>query len=133
MAKFNGSNVVIYCDGVKVAHSIDGTITFNEDHPDATTKDSSRWKEHIHGDRGWEVSVNGLMDFSASMNGVELADFILNSNDVSIKVSNGTAGDIEWRGQVSLDSTSLSFPHNAPAAFDGTFTGNGAPTKVTIT
>jgi len=131
--KFNGDNILIYCDGVAVGHSIDGTLSVSQDLPDATTKDSSQWVEHIQGNRSWEVSGSGLVAFDSSMNAVEMIDYILNSNDVSVRFSNSNAGDIEWRGQVSVSSASFSAPQNSAAGYDFTLTGNGALTKVTIT
>lgn len=133
VGKFNGDNVLIYADGVAVGHSIDGTLSVSQDLPDSTTKSSSQWVEHIHGNRSWEVSGSGLVAFDSSMNEVEMIDFIINANDVNMRFSNSNAGDIEWRGQVSVSSTSFNAPQNSPAGYDFSFTGNGALTKVTIT
>ena len=131
--KINGDDMLIYADGVAVGHSIDASMSVSMDNPDSTTKDSSRWAEHIHGDRSWEVSGSGLVVPASSMNATEVVDFILNASDVHIRYSTGTAGDIEWRGQVSVSSCSVSAPHNSAMGFDFTFTGTGALTKVTIT
>ena len=131
--KINGDTLLIYCDGVAVGHSIDATLNVNKDNPDATTKDSAQWVEHIHGNRSWDVSGSGLVVYSSAMNATEVIDFILNSDDVSIRYSNSNAGDVEYRGQVSVSSCSINAPQNAPVGFDFAFTGNGALTKVVIT
>ena len=131
--KINGDNLLIYADGVAVGHSLDATLSVSQDLPDSTTKDSSQWVDHIHGNRSFEVSGSGLVVPASTMNATQVVDFILNANDVSIRFSNSVAGDVEWRGQVSVSSCSVNAPQNAPVGFDFTFTGNGALTKVTIT
>ena len=131
--KFNGDNILIYADGTAVGHSIDGTLSISQELPDATTKDSSQWVEHIHGNRSWEVSGSGLVAFDSSMNAVEMIDYILNANDVSVRFSSNVSGDEEWRGQVSVSAASFNAPQNSAAGYDFTLVGNGALTKFTVT
>jgi predicted secreted protein len=133
--KFNGDLLVLTVDGVEIAHSQDATMTFNQDLPDATTKDSSGAVEHIHGNFSWDISSNGLaaFDSAAGAGFVDLMDYVLNKNDVQIKFTTNNAGDVEWRGQMSVASCSVNSPQNAPVSWDASFTGNGLPTKFTIT
>jgi len=131
--KINGDDLLVYADGVLVGHSIDATISFTQDTPDATTKDSAQWNDHIKGNRGYELSGSGLLAFDSAMNGVEMIDFILNATTVTFRFSNGVATDIEYRGSVSVTAASISAPQNAPAGYDFSWLGKGAPTKVTIT
>ena len=77
--KFNGDLLVISADGTVIAHSQDATLSISQDLPDSTTKDSSAWVQHIHGNRSWEMSCTGLVTYDASMAPDDLADFITNS------------------------------------------------------
>ena len=131
--KINGDDVLIYCDGVAVGHSTDATLSISQDTPDSTTKDSSKWTEHIRGNRGWEISGSGLVVPAHAMNAAEVIDFILNSSNVTIRWSNSNAGDIEYRGAVSVTASSLSAAQNSPYSFDFSFMGNGPLSKITIT
>jgi len=131
--KINGDDVKIYVDGIAVGHSIDATISFSQDLPDATTKDSAKWMEHIKGNRGFEMSGSGLVVPASAMNATEIVDLIINSSNVTVRWSNSNSGDIEYRGAVSVASCSINAPQNSPVGFDFSFTGNGVPTKVVIT
>ena len=131
--KINANDFLVYADGVAVGHSQDFSLNTTQDIVDSTTKDSSKWKEHIRGDRGWEASGSGLVVPSSAMNATEMIDYILNASNVTIRASNSNAGDIEWRGAASVASSNLTASQNSPLAFDFALTGNGALTKVVIT
>ena len=130
---FSGNSFILELDGVATAHSIDASISFSQDTYDATTKDSSKWNEHVRGNRGFEISGSGLLAFDASMGAIQLIDAILAAANVTFKLGNANAGDFEYRGSVSPTATSFSVPQAGMAAFDFSLLGNGAPTKVTIT
>lgn len=130
---FTGDSFILELDGVATAHSIDATMSFTQDTYDATTKDSSQWNEHKRGNRGFEISGSGLMAFDANMGAIQLIDAIIAASNVTFKLGNSNAGDIEYRGSVSPTATSFSVPQAGMASFDFNLLGNGAPTKVTIT
>ena len=139
--KINGDNFLIYVNaiagdtssGTAVAHSIDATISVSQETPDATTKDSNQWVEHIRGNKSWEVSGSGLLAFDADMGAVELIDLLMGGGAVYIRFSNNTTDDIAWEGSVSVTSTSINAPQNSATGFDFSFVGNGALTKIAIT
>ena len=130
---FTGNAFVLELDGVATANAIDATMSWTQDTYDATTKDSSKWNEHKRGNRGFEISGSGLMAFDASMSAIQLIDSILAAANVTFKLGNTNAGDIEYRGSVSVTAASFSVPQAGMATEDFTLLGNGVTTKVTIT
>ena len=144
IGKINGDNFLVYVNalpgdpggagiGTAVAHSIDATISISQETPDATTKDSNQWVEHIRGNKSWEVSGSGLLAFDATMGAVELIDLLMGGTSVYIRFSNNNAGDIAYEGYVSVTASSINAPQNSATGFDFTFVGTGALTKLLIT
>jgi len=139
--KFNGDSVLIYVGGTSgvassgdpIAHSIDATLSVSQDLPDATTKDSSQWVEHIKGNKSWEISGSGLVAYDSSFNLEYVMEQLINAATVFVRFGSNEAGDTEWTGNVSVSSSSFSAPQNSAAGYDFTFTGNGALTQVIIT
>ena len=148
VGKINGDNFLVYVNslpgdpggaglGDYVAHSIDATISVSQETPDATTKDSNQWVEHIRGNKSWEVSGSGLVAFDVDsgteVGAVELIDLLMGGTAVYIRFSNSNAGDVAWEGSVSVTSTSINAPQNSATGFDFSFVGNGPLTKITLT
>jgi len=142
MAQINGSNVVVWLDdsttptaSEKVLFTTNATLSITHDLPDATTKDSAGWAEHISGLRSWEVSVDGLSDFggSAGDNINDLWGLIDNRTTTARMIFAVDANDdgsatAYFYGEVSLANLELSNEMEATASFSGTLTGNGALT-----
>lgn len=139
MAQLNGSNVVIWLDETttptaseKVLFTTNATLSITHDLPDATTKDSSGWAEHISGLRSWEVTVDGLSDFggSAGDNITDLWDLIdgrVTTARMIFAVDEDDDGSASayFYGEVSLANLELTNEMEATASFSGTLTGNG--------
>ena len=60
MAKINGTSVLLYADGTLVALQRDLSISVEQDLPDATSKESAGWAEHINGLRNATVTFDAL-------------------------------------------------------------------------
>ena len=142
MAQLNGSNVVVWLDKTntpteseKVLFTTNCTLSITHDLPDATTKDSAGWAEHISGLRSWEITVDGLSDFEGSEgdNIYDLWDLIDNRRTtarVIFAVDDNDSGSASayFYGEVSLANLELTNEMEATASFSGTLTGNGALT-----
>jgi len=131
MGKINGTELLIYVDDVAVGGTRSCTFSTNQDLPDATTKDSGGWAEHIKGLRDWSVSFDGLYDPTLTYNYEQLLTLITDrSADVtmSLKLNAGAGGDVIVEGSVSLDSLELTADMEDVMAWSGNAVGNGEPT-----
>jgi len=142
MAQLNGSNVVVWLDSAttpteseKVLFTTNCTLSITHDLPDATTKDSAGWAEHISGLRSWEITVDGLSDFGGA-SGDNITDLwgLINNRTTTARVifavdedDDGSASAYFY-GEVSLANLELTNEMEATASFSGTLTGNGALT-----
>lgn len=130
MAKFNGTDLLVFVDGNAVAHSNTCTITINQNQVDATDKDSSRWDEFINGQRNWTVDVDGLVDYSTSVNANELFDDAITANaSVTLIFSTAVSGARYYSGSANVASLTETGDLDAPASFSVSFQGTGALTR----
>lgn len=130
MPKINATDLLVYVGAVPIAHSTSATINIEQDLPDATTKDSGGWADHINGLKSWSVDFDGLVDYSASYGVEELFDNLRNKNNVTVIWSTG-AGSY-WQGSASIATLSMTADMEAPISYSGTFTGKGQLTRTTI-
>lgn len=128
---FNGTDMVVLVDGVVLGHTTSCTLSVEADLPDASTKDSAGWAEHIKGQRSWSVDFEGLMAYDGSIPSPEVLDYILNRTTVTLRFSTQETGDAYWTGSASLASYEISAEMESPTSASGSFTGNGALSKAT--
>lgn len=129
MAQINGSKVLIWIgtssasptSADAVAFTTNCSLSITHDLPDATTKDSAGWAEHISGLRSWEVTVDGLTSF-----GENDTDFwtLVNTRD-TVRMAFAVDGTGTYFGEVSCSGLELTNDMEASATFSGTLTGNG--------
>jgi predicted secreted protein len=135
MGKINGTELLIYVDNVAVGGTRTCTFSTNQDLPDATTKDSGGWAEHIKGLRDWSISFDGLYDPTLNYGYKELYELISDRTQVVTMKLQFNAGlgnaAVVVAGSVSLDSLELTADMEDVIAWSGNAVGNGAPT-VTI-
>lgn len=132
MAKINGRTIVVEVDGVAVAAETSATLNLNQDLPDATSKDSAGWAEHINGLRDWSVDVEALTDWSDTFGADGIADAIINQSGVTVKFTNNNSGDVEFTGTANASGLTLTAENEATSTWSGTLTGTGALTKQTV-
>jgi predicted secreted protein len=133
MAKINATDLLVYIgasNNMPIAHSTSATLNIEQDLPDATTKDSAGWADHINGLKSWSIDFDGLVDYAASYGAEELSDNLTNRNNVVVRWST-TAGSY-WQGTASLSSLTMNADMESPLSYSGTFTGKGAITRTTI-
>jgi predicted secreted protein len=128
---FNATNLIVLIDGVAVGHTTSAELSIEADLPDATTKDSAGWAEHIQGLRSWSVSVDGLVAYDGSYPSQTVADLIINRTSVVLQFTTEVTGDTYWTGSASLQGQTISAEMESPASFSASFTGNGALTTAT--
>jgi predicted secreted protein len=132
MAKFNATDLLVYVGATPIAHSTSATITIDVDLPDATTKDSAGWADHIAGVRNWSIDFDGLVDYAASYGVEELFNNLLNRNELTVKWSSTQAGGTYLTGTASVSNLTQTADMEQPVSYSGTFTGKGALSQVAI-
>lgn len=128
MAKINGTLIAILNGTDKVLHQTDCTLNVDVDLPDATTKDSLGWAEHINGLRKWSISVSGKYDTSGSgltPNEI-LTAIIARTADAVIKFATDGTGSVGWSGNGTFQNLQVQGPMEQPTSYSCTIQGNGA-------
>lgn len=128
MAKINATDLLVYVGNDAIAHSQEATLTVSADLPDASTKDSAGWAEHIHGQKSWSISVSGLVDYTSSYGNEAIYDALTNGTSLTVKFSTETSGHYYWQGSARFNSYEQSAPNEAPLAYSAELTGTGALT-----
>jgi predicted secreted protein len=126
MPAFNGTTVLLRADGNPVALLTGTTLNIEQDLPDATTKDSGGFADHINGLRSYSIDVDGLADFTGTTGNLKiLTDFVMNRENVSFRFATTTSGQTQYTGTVSLASLSIEAGNESPATVSGSLTGKG--------
>ena len=126
--KLNGTLCAIISGSDRLLHIQNATMNVNVDLPDATTKESAGWAEHINGQRDWEISFDGAYDETGSGITADeiLAAIIARSADTVMKfTTDGTTGASGWTGNGTYRNFSLVGNKETPATFSASIKGNG--------
>lgn len=88
MAVINGTNLLLYSGGTAIAFQKGVTITIEQDLPDATSKSSGGWAEHINGMLSAKIDFSALMSPTSGqvMSAKDLMDMILNQDSLLISI-----------------------------------------------
>lgn len=138
MAAVNGTLILLKDDGTAFAATTSATLNIEMDLPDSSTKDSAGWAEHIQGQKSWSVDLDGIADFEATTGTVDiLVDYLINRTQASIEFEPQTGAfttsGVSYTGTASLSSVSLVAANEDTATLSGSFTGDGALTRVAVT
>jgi len=137
---FNGTDLVLkfIADGgtvIPLGHSTSCSLSITHDLPEATTKDSGGYSEVISGTRSFEVSFDGLVDYTDTGNSKQNADTIITlvNNRSKIDFTFGTAitGDQLISGEGFISSIEVSGEMESAVTYSGTITGTGSLTIAT--
>jgi hypothetical protein len=121
MAKINGTNLLLYCNGTVIALQKSCTISWEQDLPGATTKDSAGWSEHINGTRTASVDFDGLFS-TTGLSAVTLMGYITSRTSVLLLVDGGGFPIV---GEVDLKSFSINATKEEAAGISGSFKSKG--------
>lgn len=137
---FNGTDLVlkIVADGgtlEPIGHSTSCTLSITNDMPEATSKDSAGYAEVIAGLRSFEISFDGLVDYTDEATGSTNADGIITlvNSRSKIDFSFGTAvsGDQLISGEGFISSIEVTGEMESVTTYSGTITGTGSLTIAT--
>lgn len=130
---YNGTNLIlsVIADGgtlAAVGHTTSCTISLTNDMADATTKDSSGFSESIAGLISGEISFDGLMDYTDSNGGTELAGFLLGRTKVDFSYGTSTTGDTVYSGEGFLTGLEITGEMETAVTYSGTIQITGTIT-----
>jgi len=133
---FNGTNLLIKVsdDGTSpaaIGHTTSCTISFTNDMADATTKDSSGFSEVIPAVRSAEISFDGLVDYTDSDGGGEIAHKLLTRQKCDFSFGTAATGDTVYTGEGYVSSCEISGTMEEATTYSGTITVTGAITEST--
>jgi predicted secreted protein len=130
---FNGTNLLlkVITDGgtlATVAHTTSCSISFSNDVSDVTTKDSAGFSEIIPAVRSGEISFDGLVDYTDTAGGDELAGYLLGRTKVDFSFGTAATGDTVYTGEGFVTSVEISAEAETAVTFSGTIQITGAVT-----
>lgn len=130
MSVLNGTLYLVDVDGNPLGASTNASLSISVDLPDATTKDSAGWAEHIQGLRSWEGSFEGLYDPSETYTPKEITDLMVARTDFAMvfEPSAQTSGQLSFSGNASFTSFELTSEMESSMGWSASFTGNGVLT-----
>lgn len=131
--KFNGTDILVYVDGVAIAHATSHTLNVNMEMIDATTKSSGGWKDVLPGLRDWSIDCEGMIAWDATEGFSEAFADLSARTQVTLKFSTEVTGDDRYTGTAYITSLSASAPLEDVVTYSLSFAGDGALTKETVT
>lgn len=134
MAIKNSTSVLVLVDAVAIAHSLDATISFNNESVDISTKDTGRWQAFFAGALNATVSVSGLYSDGgldalwAAMTADTATD--PTATEVTLKFGNAVSGQEYWTGTAFLTSLEVGSPgYQQAMTYSASFQLTGTITK----
>lgn len=121
MAKINGTSLKVYANGTLIAYQKNCTVSWEQDLPDATTKDSGGWEEHINGMRRASCDFDGLYS-TTGLSAEALLVYITSRTSVLLLIDGGGFPIV---GQADLKNVSVSAPQEDVASLSGSFKFKG--------
>lgn len=133
----NGTTIVLSikdADGgtySPIGHATSSSISYSLDTPDATSKDSSGYREVIAGVRSLDMSFDGFVAYDDPTSIEELMVFINNRTKVNCKFATALTGDVVYSCDGFLTSIDYTADSESPVTYSGTFSSTGSVTTAT--
>lgn len=108
------------------------TFSVNGDTIDASCKDTGGWGDFILGEKSWEMSLDALTLFDATLGATQILGYIANDTEILVKITTDVTGDPVWSGNAIVSTFEHTGDNNGIANYSATFTGKGAPTIGTV-
>ena len=131
---YNGTNLLLKfaVDGstpVTLGHTTSATLTITHDLPESTSKDSSGFQEVISGLRSGEISFEGLVDYTDTLNHDEIFTMVSNRSKVYFTFGTIITGDAVLSGEGFISSLEINADMESAVTFSGTIVTTGAITQ----
>ena len=116
-------------DRVTLGHTTSATLTITHDLPESTSKDSSGFQEVISGLRSGEISFEGLVDYTDTLNHDEIFTMVSNRSKVDFTFGTIITGDAVLSGEGFISSLEINADMESAVTFSGTIVTTGAITQ----
>tara|TARA_Y100001937_G_C6929302_1_gene245282 strand:- start:132 stop:554 length:423 start_codon:yes stop_codon:yes gene_type:complete len=131
---YNGTNLLLKfaVDGsspVTLGHTTSATLTITHDLPESTSKDSAGFQEVISGVRSGEISFEGLVDYTDTLNHDEIFTMVSNRSKVDYSFGTAVSGDAVLSGEGFISSLEINADMESAVTFSGTIVTTGAITQ----
>ena len=127
----NGTDLLVYVGGTAITHSTSCTFSVNHSTREATTKDSSGYKEVLEGLRDWSVDADGMTALDATEGFEELYTAWVNRTALTVKFGTAASGDQVYTGTAYITSLSVDAGTEESSTFSVSFEGTGSITTST--
>jgi len=121
MSKINGSNLLLYADGTAIASQKTCTVSWEQDLPGASTKDSSGWEEHINGTKRCTCDFDALFS-TDGLSDVYLMTSLLNRRSLELVIDGGGFPIV---GEADMKSLVINAQKEEAAGLSGSFKFKG--------
>jgi len=129
----NGTDVIMYIDGVAIANSTNNSLSWSMEGREATTKDSGGHSEMLEGLRSWEMGVEAFEALDATKSFEELFDLINTRDKISVVLSTKISGDVQYFGAAFVTNIEQTSGVEETITFSASLTGTGALKKANVT
>lgn len=135
----NGTSLVVLIGTEVIAHATSCSLSVSSDLPDATTKDSGGWTDHIAGVKSWSLTTDGLATVEGTGTKYTVGDLftaLSGRTTLTVKFTTVTGatpvvGDLYWSGSAFVESLDMTADMESPVTFSAAFTGLGVLTQGT--
>lgn len=121
MAKINGTSFLLYSNGTLIAAQKSCTVSWEQDLPDATTKDGAGWAEHILGSRSATCDFDCLVS-TTGLSASGLYDLIISRKNLVLAID---GMGVPIVGEADLKNISINAPTEDAAGLSGQFIFKG--------
>lgn len=122
MSKINGTSLLVYFNGVLIASQKSCTVTWEQDLPGSTTKDSAGWEEHINGTRRATCDFDALFS-TTGLSDETFMDYIISRSSLVLVIDGGGFPIV---GEANISKVSINAALEEPAGLSGSFKFKGA-------
>jgi len=135
MAKINGSNFLLFIDGVALGSTKSSSLNISVDIPLTSTQQSGGWEQNLPGGgmRSAEGSFDGLEDPADTVGVNEIYDLINTRADFEFQITDDEAGSEIWTGTGTVSNLTVNYEMEQPVSISGTFKVNGVLVRATET
>jgi len=125
MAIENGYAIIVTHAGHTISGVTSNSMEVSQNMIDVTTKDDSRWKKFIPGDREANMTVEGNYSEDHQY-GLEYLSEAIIDGDATVTVVFGKSGGTTWTASAYVESVSFSAPNDDAATWSCTLKIDGA-------
>ena len=127
----NGTDLLLYVNGVAVAHASSHSLSMGMNTLDASTKSSAGWKDLKPGQRSWNISGEHLYAFDAAFGATGLMAIFTARSLVTVKFATTNNLNKRFTGSGYLTSLDLNAPNEENSTFSFSIEGTGVLTEAT--